>query len=345
MGFDLGNVLFGGLTASRNPNDYKVTNPMGGQINGMLGQQAAQLDPSQQAQFRNMQLQQAQQLQGIASGQMKGAGELAADRSVQSALAAQQAQARAARGGQNAALAFRQAARNQAGIGLSGAGQAQQAALQDQQMAQQQLLGALGQGRSQDIGIAGQNAQLQQNQYGQNLNALTGLNAQDLQGQYNAMNAATSQQGILGGLLNAGGQVLGSYLGGRGGGGSGPSVAQQFSGVGGDMPYNSIGQAFQASGYSDQNLKTDISDGGSDIDEMLGKLAAKTYRYKDEAKHGEGKRVGIMAQDLQKSPMGAAVVVQAPDGLAIDHNKAISALLAATARLHQRMTNVEGKRG
>ena len=97
--------------------------------------------------------------------------------------------------------------------------------------------------------------------------------------------------------------------------------------------------------FSDENLKTDVSDGGSDIDEMLGKLAAKTYRYKDEAKHGEGKRAGILAQDLQKSPMGAAVVIHTPDGLALDPGKAISAALAATARLHERMSNLEGKRG
>src|SRR5690242_2214236 len=108
MGFDLGRLLFGGAGQSTNPNDYAVTNPMGGRINSMLGQSAAQVDPTQQAQFRAMQLQQAQQLQRIASGQQMGAGELAAMRQVQAAQAAQQAQARMARGGQNAALAFRQ---------------------------------------------------------------------------------------------------------------------------------------------------------------------------------------------------------------------------------------------
>ena len=97
-------------------------------LNNMFGQQAAQVDPTQQAQFRQMQIQQAQQLQGIASGQMQGAGELAAQRQVQNALATQQAQAAMARGGQNAGLAMRNAAANSAGIGLSGAGQAQQAA-------------------------------------------------------------------------------------------------------------------------------------------------------------------------------------------------------------------------
>ena len=255
-------VLFGGLGKSTNPGDYAVANPQQGAINGMLGQQAAQVDPTQQAQFRQMQIQQAQQLQGIASGQSQGAGELAAQRQVQRTLAAQQAQAAMARGGQNAGLAMRNAAANSAGIGLSGAGQAQQAALQDQQTAQGQLLNSLSQGRQGDIGLGTTNAQLQQNQYGQNLGALTGMNAQQLQAQQAAMGAALGQQGIAGGLLNAGAAVGAAAL------------------------------------KSDERLKTDIRDGGDDIDEMLNDLHAKTYRYKDE-KYGVGPRIGVMAQDLR----------------------------------------------
>ena len=304
----VGDVLFGGLGKSTNPNDYGVRNPQQQAIGGMLGQSAAQVDPTQQAQLRAMQLQQAQQLQRIASGQQQGAGELAAQRQVQNALAAQQAQARMARGGQNAALAFRQGARNAAGIGLAGAGQAQQAAMQDQMNAQGMLGNVLGQARGQDIGLGTTNAQLQQNQYGQNLNALTGLNAQQLAAQQQAMQAALGQQGIAGGLLNTAGTVLGSI-------------------------------------FSDETLKTDISGGDDDINDMLGKLTAKTYRYKDEAKHGEGERTGVMAQDLLRSKAGAAMVMHTPDGLAIDPSKAISAALAAMAHMHKRVTDLEGKRG
>lgn len=302
---DVGQILFGGLGASTNPNDYSVNNPLGGQINGLMQQPQAQLDPTQQAQFRAMQIAQAQQLQRIASGQQQGAGELAAQRQVQNALAAQQAQARMARGG-NSALAMRQAADNSAAVGLSGAGQAQRSALQDQQAAQAALTGALGQGRGQDINFAGQNAQLYGQRYGQNLDALTSLNGQNLQARNSAMQSTLGQQGIAGGLLNTAGTVLGSI-------------------------------------FSDENLKTDIQDAGDDIDTMLSNLHAKTYRYKD-PKHGEGERAGVMAQDLAKSKAGAAIVVPTPDGLALDPNKAISALLAATARLHERTSKLEGKR-
>ena len=105
---------------------------------------------------------------------------------------------------------------------------------------------------------------------------------------------------------------------------------------------NTAGQLIAA---SDEDLKTDIHDGGSDIDEMLGHLVAKTYRYKDEKKFGLGSRAGIMAQDLEKSKAGSALVrVKLPDGdgIGFDVSKAVSAALAATARLNQRMRKLEG---
>jgi hypothetical protein len=272
----------------------------------MLGQHAAQVDPIQQAQFRQMQLQQAQQLQRIASGQAQGAGELAAQRQVQNALAAQQAMARMARGG-NAGMAQLGAARNAANVGLAGAGLSQQAALQDQMNAQNALTGALGQGRGQDLSLAGQNAQLAGQQYGNNLGALTSLNGQQLGAQTNAMNATLGQQGIAGGLLNTAGTLIAA---------------------------------------SDENLKTDISDAGDDIDGMLDNLVAKTYRYKDEAKYGQGPRAGIMAQHLLKSKAGASIVEELPDGhLGFDVSKAVSAALASTARLNERLRKLEEKRG
>jgi len=302
-----GNWLTGGLGTSTNVGDYNTALPQQQGLTQLLNQQAAQVDPTQQAQFRAMQLAQAQQLQRIASGQQQGAGELAAQRQVRNALAAQQAQARMARGGQNAALAFRNAANNAANIGLAGAGQAQQAALQDQANAQNSLTGVIGQGRTQDLGLGTTNAQLTQNQYGQNLGALTSLNNQQLGANQASMQATNQQPGLLGGLLNAAGSIVGAAV------------------------------------KSDENLKTDIEDGGHDIDSMLGNLVAKTYRYKDPDRYGDGKRVGIMAQDLLKSDAGSHIVRAAPDGLEIDAGKAISAALAATARLHERLKKVEDR--
>lgn len=101
----------------------------------------------------------ANRLGAIAAGTQQGAGELAVNAQVGRANAAQIAAARAARGA-NAALAYRNAMRNQADIGLAGAGQAGAARLQDQAAANAQLGGLYNNLYGQDISVAGQNAQL-----------------------------------------------------------------------------------------------------------------------------------------------------------------------------------------
>ena len=313
---DFTSLLFGGngqTVGDYTQNAQYQSNPQlqAGYTAGSAGAMAQGINPTQQAQFRNMQMQQAQQLQGVASGQQQGAGELAVQRQVANAQAAQQAQAMSARGGANAALAFRGAANNTAAVGLSGAGQAQQAALTDQQTAQGQLSNVLNQGRGQDQSQIG----LQQTQYANNnaanLGYLNGLSSMD-QGQLNAATSAygatQSNPGMLGGLIN---------------------------GAGG-----AIGKAIMA---SDARLKTDVRSGGDDIDAMLDGLVAKTYRYKD-AKHGDGPRAGIMAQDLERSKAGRALVVDlptAPGYKGVDVNKALSAALASAARLNERLRKLE----
>ena len=189
--------------------------------------QAAQLQMGNDP-FRAAQLQQMGQLQGIASGQQRGAGELAVQRQAQQALAAQQAQARMARGG-NAALAYRNAAGQSAAIGSSAAGASRQAALQDQMNAQGLLSGLSAQGRGADINVSGQNANLQQQAGIQNAGmqqqnqVINSGNYMGLLSQLNQMNgnqlAATAgqpvQPGIGGQLLSTGGQALGAYLANR----------------------------------------------------------------------------------------------------------------------------------
>jgi hypothetical protein len=108
--------------------------------------------------------------------------------------------------------------------------------------------------------------------------------------------------------------------------------------LGGAM--STAGQLGGAAMMSDSRLKTDIRDADKEIDEMLGNLVAKRYRYKDE-KHGKGPRIGVMAQDLEKSRAGRDIVFEASDGKALDLNKALSAVLASSARLHKRLTKVE----
>lgn len=200
----LTNWLVGGdATDAINPN-LKHGNEMGSFIQGQLGTvgdrqaptstaaqlgPAAQLDGSMQADARNQMGGVASQLQRIMSGQQAGAGELAVNRQVGQATAAQQAAARSSRGA-NAALAARQAARNTADIGVAGAGQAAQAQMQDQQGATSQLGSLLGGMRGQDIDMASQNAQLTQQQRVQQgaFNQQTGLANQQAQLAQTGMN-------------------------------------------------------------------------------------------------------------------------------------------------------------
>lgn len=197
---------------------------------GMTSQTAPQLQMGDDP-FRRAQLAQMQQLQGIASGQQVGAGELATQRQYSNALAAQQAQARMARGG-NAALAYRNAANQSAALGSSAAGMGQQAALQDQVNAQG-LLGQIGaSGRQGDYNVANANAGYQygtQNANNANYMALLQSLGQLDQGQFGAQ-AAAAQYGqqrndaLLGAGISAAGQYLAARQRGQGPGRPPPNV-------------------------------------------------------------------------------------------------------------------------
>lgn len=122
---------------------------------------AAQLNGYNMGQSRGGLMDTAGRLGGIASGQQQGAGELAVNAQLGRAAAAQNAAARMARGA-NAALALRNSMRNQADLGLAGAGQAAQSRMQDQASANAQLGQIYGSMYGQDANVAGQNAQLAQ---------------------------------------------------------------------------------------------------------------------------------------------------------------------------------------
>lgn len=265
-------LLFGGKATqgiNTQPGHYDQATNQLGQIATAAGQRSAptaattQLGPAfqlaggPQDQARAGLMGVTNRLGAIAGGQAPGAGELAVNRQVSSATAAQNSAARAARGA-NAALAFRNAARNTADIGLAGAGQAAQAQMADQQAANAQLGQMFGTMRGQDIDYASQNAQLgqqamiEQARMGQstalaNLQAQlaqTGMNDQQqmqalgqmlgwdqaqIAAQIQKAQIAAGDKGILPGLLQAGGQIGAAYATGglsaaAGGGGAPPTI-------------------------------------------------------------------------------------------------------------------------
>lgn len=69
------------------------------------------------------------------------------------------------------------------------------------------------------------------------------------------------------------------------------------------------------------------------------------YRYRDDAAErmgtDTGMRTGVMAQDLERNPYTEDVVVDTPDGKALDRDRAIGASLAASAGLDKRIRRLE----
>lgn len=95
---------------------------------------------------------------------------------------------------------------------------------------------------------------------------------------------------------------------------------------------------------SDENEKKNIEPkryAMEEIEQFLKVLKPSTYEYKDQ-KNGGGEKMGIMAQDLEKSEIGKTMVDTLPGGeKVVDTNKAIGALLAANADMAKRIKKLE----
>lgn len=95
--------------------------------------------------------------------------------------------------------------------------------------------------------------------------------------------------------------------------------------------------ASAAAAFSDEEVKDDVSD--FDPSEFLDNLTSVKYRYKN-PKMGEGKQVGVMAQDIEKEV--PQMVQDTPEGKVVDYNKAGGPILASMASLHDRLKKLEG---
>lgn len=152
---------------------------------------------------------------------------------------------------------------------------------------------------------------------------------------------AAAQKAWSDAILGARGQDLQASLGGR------QNAIGAYSGVTPDKSFLDkwggaiLGGASIAA--SDRNLKTDINDADREVDALLDGLNPYAFRYLDEERHGHGRRVGIMAQDLQASLAGRELVIETDEGLMVDLHKAIPVLLATVARLNARVRELEGR--
>jgi hypothetical protein len=93
---------------------------------------------------------------------------------------------------------------------------------------------------------------------------------------------------------------------------------------------------------SDIRAKTNISPGSGEVESFLDALNSYKYNYKDPAAADEtGMFVGVMAQDLEKTPMGASFVKDTPNGKQVDYGHGLAAILASQVNIHDRLRHLE----
>lgn len=81
------------------------------------------------------------------------------------------------------------------------------------------------------------------------------------------------------------------------------------------------------------------------VSDQLSVMKPNTYRYKEPQKHGEGERIGVMAQDMEKGPYGHQLVKDTPEGKKIDGAGGLSLALAGTADHEKRLRAIEAAGG
>lgn len=78
---------------------------------------------------------------------------------------------------------------------------------------------------------------------------------------------------------------------------------------------------------SDERAKKNISDDDYQTQSFLDALKAHSFRYKDPA-NGKGRFTGVMAQELEKTPIGKQAVIETPKGKMVDYARLASVMLA-----------------
>lgn len=285
-------------------------------------------DPALQAQLRDRQTSLFDQMQAQASGQAPSAAEMQLKQAQEQNVAAMQSAAASQRGPLAGATQRSLMYGAQQG-NLQASQQMAQMRAQEQARAQGALAGALQGARQQDIEAMmqqqGLNQQMQSLGYNlgfqQDTNQLDANQNRMNMAQQQAMDAAnrSSQQATA--MMQVGSSALSSV---------------------GNIAASAVG------GKSDVRAKQNISPAGQDIESMLDELDAYRWDYRPgEAPEGERKgRVGVMAQDLERSPLGRTMVHEGPDGMKrVDQDRLLTAAIAAAVDLHERVRKLESRKG
>ena len=91
---------------------------------------------------------------------------------------------------------------------------------------------------------------------------------------------------------------------------------------------------------SDENLKENITPADYETQSFLDALKAHTFNYKDD-KHGKGKFISVMAQELEKTHIGKQAVIETKDGKAVDYARLAQVHLASTSMLNKKIKQLE----
>lgn len=114
------------------------------------------------------------------------------------------------------------------------------------------------------------------------------------------------------------------------------------TGYGGSMqPTSGNNNPALAGLMSDETVKKNIRP-GDETQSFLDSLTAYQYEYKN-PKHGQGTHYSVMAQDLEKTPVGKSAIIETPEGKKVDYSRLQAVHLAATATLNDRIEKLEAK--
>jgi len=102
------------------------------------------------------------------------------------------------------------------------------------------------------------------------------------------------------------------------------------------------GAATVGAAISDRRMKEDIHVDRNPT-QFLDDLTPYLYRYRPESGEDHSQRLGIMAQDLEKTPQGRNMIVDTPAGKAVDTQKAFTAMMAAQADINKRLKKIESQ--
>ena len=197
----------------------------------------------------------------------------------------------------------------------------------------QNFLSALGQ-----VGAGGNNAMMH-NPANQGQQAQAGFQGFQQNGQQPYQNLQQNWQGY-GGQQNSqlGSQTNQSSLNNNSGGGGYNNPGVQNGGTGGNSQQPQFAQPQTA--LSDKTAKTSISSGESELQDFLNSLGIYSYEYKDK-KHGDGRRISPMAQDIEKTPLGKVAVSTDQDGLKkVDYGKLLGTMLSGIALVNNKTNDL-----